>query len=155
MNYKGYQQGQNRGQGNRSSYGGQGSHNYKRASFDTQLNNFFTDAGLIDLEWISVKVKEFAEFLGRERGFTTTQLRNFYHEYLRIQSMPAKKEEKIILIKMLKAKVSYKSDKVPKEFVDFTINLIDEIKSNELFEKYFDNACLLMEALVAYNPNTR
>ncbi|MDX9978280.1 MAG: type III-A CRISPR-associated protein Csm2, partial [Candidatus Cloacimonadales bacterium] len=152
--YKGYQQGQNRGQGNQSFHKGQSSGHTQKANLNIELKNFFTDDGLIDLDWINTKAKEFAEFLGRERDFSTTQLRNFYHEYLRIQSMPAKKEEKIIQIKMLKAKVSYKSEKnkVPEVFVDFTINLIDEIKTNELFDKYFNNACILMEALVAYNP---
>ncbi|HOE90748.1 MAG TPA: type III-A CRISPR-associated protein Csm2 [Candidatus Cloacimonadota bacterium] len=116
------------------------------------LNGFFTKDGLVNSSWISEKIQEFAEFLSADRKFTTTQLRNFYHEYLRIQNMPAKKEEKIIMVKMIKAKINYKSDNVPYDFIKFTNNLIDEIQTNELFDKYFDNACLIMEALVAYYP---
>jgi CRISPR/Cas system CSM-associated protein Csm2 small subunit len=58
---------------------------------------------------------------------------------------------------MLKAKVSYKesSNNVPDEFKDFISNLVDEIDKDELFTVRFDNACILMEALVAYNPNTK
>ena len=123
-----------------------------RQGFDKPLKNFFTEKGLLKLDWISDTIKELAFYLGNNCNFTTSQLRNFYHEYLRIKSTPASSEEKKIMVKMLKAKVNYKVAKVPKEFIDFTSNLVDEINTDELFSVRFENACILMEALVAYNP---
>jgi len=125
-----------------------------------QKNEFFSPDGLIRIEWIDQFAKQFSEELAdgyrfHRKDFTRSQLRNFYHEFLRIKSSPLKKDEKVIMVKMLKAKVKYKKGIVPEEFIQFITNLVDEIDKDDLFPVRFENACILMEALVAYNPKTK
>ncbi len=128
-----------------------------KPKFLKPIGNFFDKNGIVNLDWVGVTIKDFADYLGNTCEFTSNQMRNFYNEFLRIKGLPVSNTEKLILIKMLKAKVNYKqsSVRVPFEFKDFIFALVDEIGSDDLFLKRFDNACLIMEALVAFNPNTK
>jgi len=125
--------------------------NYNNQS-RVDLNNFFDNNGNISVDWIDSKIKDFAS--DRFNCPSKTQIRNFYQEFLRIQLMPGDDAQKIVMIKMLKAKVKYKEkssqDKVPRNFVTFIENLVNEIGDNL---RKFNSACLLMEAFVAYNAN--
>lgn len=142
---------------NNRSYDNRNQGYQKQESFSKPLKDFFTENGVIKIEWIDQTINEFAKHLGNNCDFRTSQLRNFYNEFLRIKNIPIPSEEKMIMIKMLKAKVNYKqsANNVPNEFKIFVSNLVDEIKSDDKFIKRFDNACILMEALVAFNPNTK
>lgn len=119
-------------------------------SFDFQGKPFFTE-GKLNLKWVS----EYALSLSTElsqNGLTSTQLRNFYNEFLRIRNMPeTANDEKKVHIRMLVAKVEYKktTNKLSHVYVRFVTNLIHEV-GDDL--KRFNDACHVMEALVAYNP---
>jgi CRISPR type III-A-associated protein Csm2 len=119
----------------------------------TQFGPFFNPDGSLVLDWVGEKARQASEQMaGATPQLTSTGLRNFYNEFLRIKDLPdSHKQEKIILIKLLLAKVEYKktTKKVPTIFVDFIDQLVKEIgESTERFEK----ACLIMEALVGFNP---
>ena len=88
------------------------------------------------------------------KALTTTALRNFYNEFLHIKEIKDP-EQKMIMIKLLKAKVNYKKHQksgpnIPDDFVKFIEALVDQI--NEDIEKNFEFASHIMEAIVAYNP---
>lgn len=139
----------NRGnRNNQSSYGNRDNYNNQPS---VELKNFFDSKGNLSIDWIDKKIKDFTTN-DRNSCPSKTQIRNFYQEFLRIQAMPGDDNHKIVMIKMLKAKVKYKEkasqDKVSPVFVSFIENLIDEIGSDL---KKFNSACLLMEAFVAYN----
>lgn len=142
---------------NNRSYDNRNQGYQKQESFSKPLKDFFTESGVVKIEWIDKIIQEFAIHLGDKCNFKTSQLRNFYNEFLRIKNLPDLTDEKIIMVKMLKAKVNYKqsSQVIPSEFKDFINNLVDEIKTDDSFKKHFENACILMEALVAFNPNTK
>ncbi len=116
---------------------------------------FFTGDGL-NLKWVGEKAKEFSIHIAEhsKEKMTTSALRNFYNEMLRILNIPAHSEkEKLALIRLLVAKVNYKKkqlgNKIPREFVDFMSKLVDQIQDNP---ERFAQACLIMEAVVGYNP---
>ena len=144
--------------------------------------DFFNDDDSIKLEWVSDWAEEFAEDLSKhcvkkdgkiifisgnirevkkrfgkrnikEEGFSSTQLRNFYNEFLRIRDLPLKSEnEKLALIKLLKAKVKYKKTTTPQFrmiFVDFIQKLVEQIGKNLI---RFEKSCLVMEAIVGFFP---
>ncbi|MDD5624844.1 MAG: type III-A CRISPR-associated protein Csm2 [Candidatus Cloacimonetes bacterium] len=118
-----------------------------------QFGPFFNPDGSLVLDWVGEKARQTSEQMARATPqLTSTGLRNFYNEFLRIKDLPeSHKQEKIILIKLLVAKVEYKktTKKVPFIFVEFINQLVKEIgESTERFEK----ACLIMEALVGFNP---
>ena len=124
---------------------------------DFNFGPFFNSDGSLVLDWVGEKARkkaeEFSEVLYNKKSMLSpTGLRNFYNEFLRIKDLPeSHKQEKIILIKLLVAKVEYKrtNNKVPIIFAQFINQLVKEIgESTERFEK----ACLIMEALVGFNP---
>ncbi len=114
---------------------------------------FFTNEGALNLDWVGEKaMRTSADICNARHGLTSTGLRNFYNEFLRIRDLPASHTaEKIVLIKLLVAKVQYKktTGKVPDIFAHFIEQLVTEIgESIDRFEK----SCLIMEALVGFNP---
>ena len=121
--------------------------------------DFFNEDDSVKLEWVSDKAEKFAKNLSypnntaREKGISSSQLRNFYNEFLRIRDLPKGKEEKFALIKLLYAKIKYKKTSRPNEiktdFVNFIKELVNQIGTSE---KRFNNACLIMEAIVGYFP---
>jgi len=125
-----------------------------RGNEPSKFKPFFNADGSLVLDWVGEEAKKLAEKVcyAKDHGLKATGLRNFYNEFLRIKSLPAgHEEEKIVLIKLLVAKVQYKkiSNNAPAIFADFITQLVKEIgNSVERFEK----ACLIMEALVGYNP---
>ena len=107
-----------------------------------------------DLSVITKEYKKGGKTSDPEEAMTTTALRNFYNEFLHIKEIKDP-EQKMIMIKLLKAKVNYKKHQksgpnIPDDFVKFIEALVDQI--NENIEKNFEFACHIMEALVAYNP---
>ena len=116
--------------------------------------DFFDEANNINIEWLDKKAQELANDLA-DWKLSTSQLRNFYNEFLRIQNIPQEaKNQKVALIKLLKAKAKYKemasgSEKFPKLFTLFIHKLVDEIGHD--IER-FNNACLIMEALIGFSP---
>ena len=120
---------------------------------DFNFGPFFNSDGSLVLDWVGEKARQTSKQMSEARPqLTSTGLRNFYNEFLRIKDLPeSHKQEKIILIKLLVAKVEYKrtNNKVPIIFAQFINQLVKEIgESTERFEK----ACLIMEALVGFNP---
>lgn len=75
---------------------------------------FFEENGSIKLEWVSNEAERFAKQLERY-SLSTTQLRKFYNEFLRIRDLPKNSSEKIVLLKLLVAKVQYKKHNSPKK----------------------------------------
>jgi CRISPR type III-A-associated protein Csm2 len=114
---------------------------------------FLQDKSLNPL-WVGEEAKRFSEFLANQRdgAMTTSSLRNFYNEFLRIKNLPVREnEEKIILVKLLAAKANYKKNtaKIHPDFVNFINKLIDSI-GDDL--NLFNKSCYIIEALVGYNP---
>ena len=106
--------------------------------------------------WVGSEAKKFSEHLANGKdGLSTSGLRNFYNEFLRIKNIPATQaDEKIVLVKLLAAKASYKNTtaKIPGDFVKFMNSLIAEIGDDlDMFEK----SCYIMEALVGFNPRNK
>lgn len=90
-------------------------------------------------------------------GLTTTRLRNFYNEFLRIAEIKDG-EQKLVMIMLLKAKVNYKKHQaggssIPADFVGFIEALVNQIKPENL-DQNFQHACYIMQAIVAYIPNS-
>ena len=103
-------------------------------------------------EWVGVKIRNFASKLSEGKGsLSGTQLRAFYNEFLRIRDITADISEKVILIKLLAAKITYrrtaKASDIPEDMVDFVTQLVNQIGSSE---KRFKQACYLMEAFVGF-----
>ena len=117
--------------------------------FDWNLP-FFNDKGNLNTDWLDKKIQDLAQAM----DMTNSQVRNFYNEFQRIQNIPLEaKDEKLALIKLLKAKAKYKqtNDKQRKFsplFTEMINNIIDEIGND--IDKY-NKACLIMEALVGYS----
>jgi len=123
---------------------------------DSNFGPFFNSDGSLVLDWVGEKARQTSKQMSEARPqLTSTGLRNFYNEFLRIKDLPeSHKQEKIILIKLLVAKVEYKrtNNKVPIIFAQFINELVNEIgDSIERFEK----ACLIMEALVGFYTETK
>lgn len=128
-----------------------------RKQYDAKPNHqfkpFFNPDGSLVLDWVGEKARQASEDIyNAKNGLRATGLRNFYNEFLRIKNIPAShKEEKIVMIKLLVAKVQYKkiNYKAPAIFAKFISDLVDEIGSDI---GRFEKACLIMEAIVGYNP---
>ncbi len=91
------------------------------------------------------------------QALTTTRLRNFYNEFLRINDIKDG-EQKLVMIMLLKAKVNYKKHQaggssIPADFVRFIEALVNQIKPENL-DQNFQHACYIMQAIVAYIPNS-
>jgi CRISPR type III-A-associated protein Csm2 len=116
-----------------------------------QYGHFFKEDGSLMLDWVGNKAKLVSEDFS-DKQLSSTGLRNFYNEFLRIKQLPNKHiEEKLILIKLLVAKVHYKeiNSKVPHDFTEFITKLVNEIGEDM---KKFENSCLIMEAIVGFFP---
>ncbi|MFB3845108.1 MAG: type III-A CRISPR-associated protein Csm2 [Candidatus Cloacimonadaceae bacterium] len=121
---------------------------------------FFKDNKL-NLVWVSSEAERFSKHIAQshkedyqEKVMTTTALRNFYNEMLRIRDLGVdSKDEQLALIRLLIAKVKYKQkqqgSKIPQDFVEFMNRLVSEVKDDI---NRFNQACLIMEAIVGYNP---
>ena len=127
---------------------------------DFNFGHFFNSDGSLNLDWVGDKARkkaeEFSKVLHNNKSMlSSTGLRNFYNEFLRIKELPeGYDEEKKILIRLLVPKVEYKKNNktVPKIFAQFINELVNEIgDSIERFEK----ACLIMEALVGFYTETK
>ena len=128
-------------------------------SVKKQYGPFFKEDGSLILDWVGEKAnitsKDFSD-----KKMSSTGLRNFYNELLRIKQLPTEhKQEKLILIKLLVAKANYKEinskdrrSKIPHEFTIFITKLVKEIGEDI---KKFENACLIMEAIVGFFPNDK
>lgn len=131
-----------------------------RKQYDAKPNHqfkpFFNHDGSLVLDWVGEKAEKASSRIAEGKdGLSVTGLRNFYNEFLRIKNMPAGREqEKIVMIKLLVAKVQYKkiTGKVPNIFAKFISELVDEIGTDL---NRFENACLIMEAIVGYNPKKK
>lgn len=135
------------------SFQGRGNRNQGR---DRNFSNFSFDQPFfinneLNKVWVKEKAKELSESLAAQ-NFTTSALRNFFNEFIRIKNLSQKSdEEKKILVRLLSAKVNYKctNNRIPRDFVIFIEKLINEINDDlSLFEK----SCFIMEAIVGYNP---
>lgn len=119
------------------------------------MNKFdFFVGDSLNPEWVGDKIRAFANQLsGRKGSLSGTQLRAFYNEFLRIRDLTADASEKLILIKLLSAKINYrrtaKASDIPEEMVDFVTELVEQIGQSEL---RFKQACYLMEAFVGFFP---
>ncbi len=118
-----------------------------------KLGPFFKPDGSLILDWVGRKAEDLSYEISEARNnLTSTGLRNFYNEFIRIRSLPeGHAEEKKILIKLLVAKVNYKriNGKAPDIFTKFVTELVEEI-GEDLGR--FEKACLVMEAVVGFNP---
>jgi CRISPR-associated protein Csm2 len=96
----------------------------------------------------------------KDDGLTTSQLRNFFGEVIRIQSKGALRSKNDIL--MLKPKIAYAASKESsgskeglKTFKDIMIKALDSIiqvmENDKDFEHRFRNFHLLFESLLAYH----
>lgn len=122
-------------------------------SQDFFKESFFVD-GKLNPNWVGENARVLSEEItGQSSKMGATSLRNFYNEFLRLKAMPASRnDEKIILIKLLKAKTNYKknvqqSTNIHPQFAHFMNKLIDEIDDD--VDK-FDNACYIFEAIIGY-----
>ena len=122
-------------------------------SVKKQYGPFFKEDGSLILDWVGEKAQKISQEISNAKyGLTATGLRNFYNEFLRIRNLPAShSEEKKILIKLLIAKVNYKklTNKAPDIFAKFITELITEV-GDDLGK--FEKSCLIMEAVVGFNP---
>lgn len=112
--------------------------------------------GKLNLKWVKEEAQRFAKFIADEswEKMNTTALRNFYNEMLRIRDLASHSpDEQFALIRLLIAKVNYKKkqpgNKIPEDFVKFMTNLVNEVNDDST---RFNQACLIMEAIVGYNP---
>jgi len=125
----------------------------QRESFNFENKPFFDNKGELNPEWVKKEAQQLSHQLARQKnGMTTSSLRNFYNEFIRIRNLPKNNDaEKRILIRMLVAKVNYKKTtaKVPDDFVKFVSVLVEEI--NDDLDR-FEKACYIMEAIIGYNP---
>ncbi len=116
----------------------------------------FFKGDVLNTEWVDKLAKEFAATLSSNK-MTINQLRAFYHEFLRIKELTERDDKTwIVSLKLLKAKASYRasssSTKIPQKFVDFITELVNGIGSDS---KKLSDACLVIEALVAYFEKPR
>lgn len=103
-------------------------------------------------QWVGDHAKQFSIMMAKN-GLTSSQLRAFYNEFIRIRDITADAEEKNVLIRLLAAKISYRhtarKKEMPEDMVEFISNLVDQIdNSTEKFKK----ACHVMEAVVGFFP---
>ena len=98
--------------------------------------------------WLDEKIQD----LSKKINMSNSQLRNFFNEFQRIQNIPdAGMDEKIALIKLLKAKAKYKETNTREFSRDFTLfieKIVDEIGTDL---NKFNQACLVMEALIGFS----
>lgn len=137
--------------------------------------HFFNSDDSIDLEWVSTKSRSISLDFSRdltteakdrfgktfqkvsEKGLTSSQLRNFYNEFLRIRDLPDSMiQEKMVLIKLLEAKIHYKKNANPQDirtiFVEFISELVKQVGESN---KRFFGACQIMEAIVGFFPKSK
>lgn len=112
----------------------------------------FFENDKLNIKWVSEYAKEFATIMA-ENKLTGTQLRNFYNEFLRIRDITAPDTEKLILIKLLAAKLSYRktanATSIPDDLLTLVSSLVEQIGDSK--EKFRD-ACYVMEAIVGFFP---
>ena len=110
--------------------------------------------GKLNPAWVSVKAQAVSRDITTGKfAMGATAMRNFYNEFLRIRALPpSKADEKLILVKLLKAKTNYKSkvqagSSINNLFAKFINNLIDSV-GDDLAR--FDQACYVFEAIIGY-----
>jgi|GEM_PF-823601 len=110
--------------------------------------SFFNQNGTLNTVWLDEKIESLSQAL----NMSNSQLRNFFNEFQRIQNIPdTGTEEKIALIKLLKAKAKYKATNTrdfSPLFVLFIDKLVAEIGTDL---NKFNKACLIMEALIGFS----
>jgi CRISPR/Cas system CSM-associated protein Csm2 small subunit len=103
----------------------------------------------LNVKWVSEYARDFSDLLS-DNDLSSTQLRSFYNEFLRIRDLTATPHEKVILIKLLEAKVTYRKNsggKIPNEIIDFICCLVNQIGDSEV---RFLRSCYMMEAIVGF-----
>lgn len=139
---------------NQQRQGNQGNRQYD----NTPRQDFFKEKFFIDdklnPKWVAENAKTLSLGISRgTQGMTATAMRNFYNEFLRIKGIPmTRKDEKLIHVKLLKAKTNYKhkiqqATRLHPEFVKFINKLLDEV-GNDLSK--FDASCFIFEAIIGY-----
>lgn len=112
----------------------------------------FFSGDKLNIKWVSEYAKDFSQLMADNR-LTGTQLRGFYNEFLRIRDITAPQTERVILIKLLAAKMSYrktaKSSEIPDDMLTFISELVEQIGESET---RFKDACYVMEAIVGFFP---
>ncbi len=118
---------------------------------DVRKYEFFVQNSLNPL-WVSDYAEYFSVEALAQNKMNITQLRAFFNEFLRIKDL-AKETDNIwtIQLKLIEAKAVYRANsssaRIPQEFSTFITKLVDDIGNDY---KRFTDACLIMEALVAY-----
>ena len=112
----------------------------------------FFQGDAVNIQWVGELAKKFSNHVADNR-LSSSQLRAFYNEFLRIRDITADATEKNILIRLLEAKISYrhtarKSD-MPVAMVEFISNLVNQIGDDPV---KFKQACYIMEAVVGFFP---
>jgi len=112
----------------------------------------FFQGDAVNIQWVGELAKKFSNHVADNR-LSSSQLRAFYNEFLRIRDITADATEKNILIRLLEAKISYrhtarKSD-MPVAMVDFISSLVNQIGEDPA---KFKQACYIMEAVVGFFP---
>lgn len=133
--------------------------NYQNKSYDRRPapRNWdkafvFFDGDKLNIKWVSEYARDFSQLMA-DNGLTGTQLRGFYNEFLRIRDITAPQTERLILIKLLAAKMAYRktarSSDIPQDMLTFITELVEQIGE---FESKFKDACYVMEAIVGFFP---
>lgn len=127
--------------------------NNETADQELFKESFFID-GKLNPNWVGENARRLSLRITEGRfGMGATAMRNFYNEFLRIKNIPASRaDEKLIQIKLLKAKTNYKhkvqqATSLHNAFVKFVNKLLDEI-GDDLAR--FDVSCFVFEALIGY-----
>lgn len=127
--------------------------NNETADQDLFKENFFIE-GKLNPNWVGENARRLSLRITEGRsGMGATSMRNFYNEFLRIKNIPSSRaDEKLIQIKLLKAKTNYKhkvqqATNLHNSFVKFINKLLEEI-GNDLGR--FDVSCFVFEALIGY-----
>ncbi|MDD3465474.1 MAG: type III-A CRISPR-associated protein Csm2, partial [Candidatus Cloacimonetes bacterium] len=112
----------------------------------------FFQGDAVNIQWVGELAKKFSNHVA-DNKLSSSQLRAFYNEFIRIRDITADATEKNILIRLLEAKISYrhtarKSD-MPVAMVEFISNLVNQIGDDPV---KFKQACYIMEAVVCFFP---
>ncbi len=122
--------------------------------------NYFTEKFFngekLNPNWVGENAQKLSQGLANQgnNAMGATAMRNFYNEFLRIKALPAsKKDEKLIFVKLIKAKTNYKTfvqqgSTINRLFADFVCKLVDEVGDD--VDK-FDKACYVFEAVIGYS----
>lgn len=123
---------------------------------EAEINNIVSEFKTI---WISDKVDEdminFTEKAGKtmkQKGLTTSQIRNVYGEIKRIQVAGFEKEKTSFFL--LKPKMAYALGRDSKNLgLKLFKNIFDKCYAFVKDEKSYKNFCYLIEALIAYHKS--